>query len=172
MVDFLPAMAGAVVGGAMAMTVQIAKSRLDIYAARYDDLCKIMLQAAELSSEYWLLCASSEDIPDMGDAQKKENDRARILEVRIQGLQEQILLGDEDLRAELPSATRDQVKDLLPKFIDSMTGGEFSARTGSRVPASASAVQVEAAQLISAIRSGIRKKYTFRHLIKRALRRH
>lgn len=131
-----------------------------------------MVQVADLASEYWLLSASS-DIPDKGDTDShKIYEKAKILEARIVGLQEQILLADEDLRLELPKKYRNHIKVLLPEFLDALTGGHFGVRNGERNSKSATDVQVASAQIIASVRSGVRRRYTFVYLIKRLVKLH
>jgi hypothetical protein len=172
MVDFAPAVLGGFVGGMAAIAGQFIKSRIDFYAARYNDVCGTIVSAADLSSEYWLLDVDSDESRERSHAEKSAFDRARSLEVRIEGLQELILLGDEDLRSELPRSSREAIAKILPDFLESLTGGQYKARTGRNSVVSAALVQVQAAKLVSEIRSGLRKKHTFAHFFRRIVRRH
>jgi hypothetical protein len=172
MTEFIPALLGGFVGGVAAISVDFIKSRINYYTDRYNDLCKTIVDAADLSSQYWLLSVSSDESIPRNDAELGQFEKARDLEVRIEGLQEQILLGDEDLRSELPKENRQRINDILRDYLNSLTGGDYKARTGASSVVSASLVQVEAARLVSEIRSGLRAKYTIIHLVKILFRIH
>ena len=170
--NFISAAFGAVLGGAITFIVSFVKARLHMYSVRYEELCKQISQATDLSSEYWVMNFSEED------ALSKEKDvienffKSQLLVAKILGLQQQVILLHESLRSELPKKTRTNLSDRIPSFINALTGNEFRARTGlSRLDLSI-LVQQTAAEIITEIRTGLREKYSFGYLILRAVGQH
>ena len=174
--DFTTAAVGAVVGvvggGTFTLAVTMLKSQLDMFSARYEDVCKQIIAAADVGSEYWLLNVSS-DIDVERDEKAEETFRkAQLMEARIDGFQQQIFLADEDLRGSMPSAERGLIDIKLRDFIEALMGGQFKSRTGVAETVSASLVQHAAAELVSAIRAGLRQRYTFGFLVKHKFNLH
>jgi hypothetical protein len=168
---FATAFAGAVFGGLVTLSVNIVKMRLDTFASRCDRLADLIGEAADAASEYWLMKVSSDEdwiTPD----NVEDFEKAKFLETRIIGLQEQILLLADRLKPELPEDSRATITAVLPEFVSSLSGAAFMARAGDRNYADASLVQAGGANLIAAILDGAQQRQTITYILKRLRRRH
>lgn len=171
-VSFLPALLGALVGGGFAVMGQFIKAALDSYAARCEDLCSIIDKAADTAAEYWLIGVKTPDFLDIKSGIDPDALAGFKLEGKIEKLQEQILILDENLRSALPASSRIKIKDLMPIFMDALTGKAFRARSGEIEVVNASLVQFHAAALIAEIKIGLRQNSSPLFCVLRLFRLH
>ena len=143
--DGFPLLLGFVLGLFAALAARFWQSRIDEHSQRYDELRNGILQAAEISTEYWL----NADTP---------NDRKA--EARLVGLF-RLLNG---LAVSLARATRDDPRahaQRLANFNDLITAGPHYEIDERPMDASrAMAVQQEAADLILYFQAYRRQRLT------------
>ncbi|MDE0101656.1 MAG: hypothetical protein OXN89_04695 [Bryobacterales bacterium] len=124
---------GFLLGLSAALAIRVWQSRIDEHSQRYDDVRGAILQAADISTCYWLKVGDLED---------------RRAEARLVGLFQMI----NGLTVELASASGDSRGTHAPRLVvfnDLTTGGQYY-EVDERPPdnARAMAVQLEAADLI------------------------
>jgi len=170
--DFLPALIGALVGGSVTMLANIGRARFDLYQARYYKSCDEIVLAADKSVIYWLLEVDSDPSLKREGVALENYKRAEILEIEIEGLQQQILLSDEYLRPELSRDFREQVNSNMKSFIDALTGSDFKSRNGTGQKFEAAIVRYNAATLIESIRSGVHERYQLSYVMRRIFHQH
>ncbi len=128
-----------------AFAIRLWQSRIDEHSQRYDEVRNAILQAAEISTDYWL------KVPNLSDRQA---------EARLVGLF-QLLNG---LAVELASASMDDPRthaERLVRFNDLTTGGQHFEVDQRPIDVSrAMAVQQEAADLILYFQDYRRRRLT------------
>ena len=136
---------GFLLGLFAALTVRFWQSRIDEHSQRYEELRNAILQAAEISTDYWLM------IRDLKDRQA---------EARLVGLFRRL----NGLAVDLARATRDSPKihaERLVSFNDLITGGQYFEVDQRLIDSSrAMAVQQEAADLILYFQGYRRRRLT------------
>ena len=143
--DGFKLLAGFVLGWFAALVLRFWQSRIDEHSQRYDELRNAILQAAEISTNYWLNAGDLED---------------RQAEARLVGLF-RLLNG---LAVDLARASRDDPRahaERLVPFSDLTTGGPNYEVDPRSIDASrAAAVQQEAADLILYFQKYLRRRLT------------
>lgn len=155
----------AIFGGLVTLSFGIIRARLDAKIKRFEELCSLLTQAADLASEYWLL-----DRRIATEATGSGPGRVAILEAFLMGQQQQILLLVEQLEAELPGKVQDLLREKQPDLVDGLTGGNFWDDGGGPDSARALIVQTVVAEIVVKIRSSPSEIYTMRYLVTRAWR--
>ena len=149
--DGFKLMVGFLLGLLAALTIRLWQSRIDEHSQRYDEVRNAILQAAEISTDYWLKFDSRAD---------------RRNEARLVGLF-QLLNG---LTVELAIASGDEPRthaERLVAFGDLTTGGEnYEVDQRQMDVPRALAVQREAADLILCFQEYRRQRLTLRNSLK------
>jgi hypothetical protein len=154
------------VGATVSVSVNFIKARFESFAARCDDMCKQLQTVADLSSEYWLLNVDY-NAANPTDKDRELIQKAKLLEVRLIGLQSQILATEQFLFAEFASADRAKTTTLKDKLVDAVSGGDFSDRKGGSFHIQATQVQNVCGEFIVTVRNAVAKRYTVSYLTKR-----
>lgn len=145
MSDGFKLLVGFLLGLFAALAIRIWQGRIDEHSQRYDEVRNAILQAAEISTNYWL------KVPDLSDRQA---------EARLVGLF-QLLNG---LTVELASASKDDPRahaGRLVRFSDLTTGGpDYEVDDRAIDVSRAMAVQQEAADLILYFQEYRRRRLT------------
>ncbi len=140
-----------------ALAIRVWQSRVDEHSQRYDELRGAILQAAEISTNYWL------KIDDLSDRQA---------EARLVGLFRRL----NGLAVELARASRDDPlthAKRLVEFGDLTTGGpDYEVDDRAIDVSRAMAVQQEAADLILYFQKYRRRQLTLRRSLGLGLFRH
>jgi hypothetical protein len=126
--------------------VQIWKYRRDAYAARVDEFCKMIFEAADLGAEYWTTKKNSKL-----DAASSE--KVRLAEAKLDGFQRKINLFSVILRGFVRVSDSDKTSLLIADFFDALTGGNFGADTRARDEGRARLVYATAADLVAHLRT-------------------
>ena len=156
-ITLLPAFIGGFLGLFSALIVSHCNARFSAFSNSYGKVIEKIEKAADLSSEYWLLAFNSAVGPKSNQSTKEATAKGQLLEARILGYQEQILLLDSQLRIQLDPKIRRPVDHSLNNFLEALTGGDFMSRTGSADVKMARQCQKSAAQLIANIHRGVRQ---------------
>jgi hypothetical protein len=122
-----------------------AEARQDVIN-RYEDLCKAVLDASNLATDYWLTDGKHISVPSM--------------EARLIGFQHQVLLLVHMLEQEhwtlIPHCGA-----AMDEWLDALTGGEFQVAKRPTDVGRAQLVQSCAAVLVSEVRSLRRRQNRF-----------
>ena len=133
---------GLLAGFALSLLAKAIFSRIQETDARYDELCKLVAEAANLASEYWLRAGNDLEV--------------KRLEAVIHGLQLRI-----NLMVTLVEHRHWTIRELgsreLDDFFDALTGGDFEVDNRDADLERAREVQLSASELIVYLRDHLRR---------------
>lgn len=166
-------LAGTAIGFLSTFIANLIRSKLEMYSKRCEEFCKEVINAADISSEYWLSKMSSENIFEGNDAKAIEKyEQVLLIEAKIEGFQARILQGLSSVRSEMPQDIMKTIDENFEHYLESLTGGKFKARDGNREMLAATVVQFYASEVVSGIRLGVQRNFTLLHMAKKVCKIH
>ncbi len=133
--SILPSLVGLIV----AFSVLFTTIRIQDFIRRVDELCRNIVDVAELSVDYWL--SNSEESPQIV-----------AMEARILGKQQLVIVALESLAHSFGKLRQKKWSDSLASFIDALTGGDFGNPDRIATPERAKLVQAQMAEHVTTIR--------------------
>ncbi len=121
-----------------ALFLLVISMRVQEVIRRFDELCQIIREAADLGVSYWV--------------SESENDKVSN-EALIIGHQQLINLTLNSLASRFNKSKQQEWVGSLEPFIDALTGGDFGERELKQEPNRAQQIQAEMALLIDKIRN-------------------
>ena len=146
MVDWPSLIIGAIVGAIATVVVRVRVLAIEEHSQRFDELCSNILDAADLSTDYWLKSGESPDLA--------------LFEARLFGYQWRINLILSQL-SEVTWYLRNTCETEYDTFSDNLTGGDFQVKGRNADLERAIAVQQTSAQLVHNLRSQRRRILTW-----------
>ncbi len=168
---FVTALIGSFIGFLSTSLVSYITGRDAAFKASYANVIAKIHAAADLASEYWLMPVNSDPSLVRDVAASDMFTKAALLEVKILGLQNQIIYLDDQLRFNLPDKFRPTLIDARNKLIDSLTGGSYKSRDGAAEYTLSIQCQNNAAVLSARLHGALRYRVMARYLIGRFFKR-
>ncbi|MCZ7857080.1 hypothetical protein [Agrobacterium salinitolerans] len=113
MIIVLPALIGALVGAGITLIFNLWKFHRDERAARCDELCKSVQEAAIVALDYWV-------------KDYKKNNEQVIAETKLQAAQNLLELLYEDFSTYLSESNANEIEAVLSQFTRTITGGQYT----------------------------------------------
>lgn len=113
MIIILPALIGALVGACITLLFNMWKFHRDERAARCDELCEAVQDAAALALEYWVTFYP-------------EDNAQIVAETKLQAAQNLLELLFEDFSIYVAAKSESELSKILSEFTKVITGGQYT----------------------------------------------
>lgn len=134
-----------------ALFVLVTSMRVQEIIRNFDDLCKIIHEAADLGVKYWVSDSEKDKISN---------------EALIIGHQQLINLTLNSLASRCNKSKQQDWVGSLEPFFDALTGGDFGERELNQEPSRARKIQAEMALLVDKVRSYQKSTLRYRKILR------
>jgi len=141
---------GALVAALSAYIQLVWRANREAFEKRIDEFCALIFEAADLGAEYWATEKPQRKASD--GARALLLSQLRIMESRIDGLQQKIELFRLLVRRQIRLGDHDALVGLMAEFFDALSGGNFGAEVRKADIARARLVYTTATDVVAHLR--------------------